>query len=1169
MIRNSLYNSYLPEAQKGKKQKEIKEGVYKMPLISGRHIFYYDPQQKQWYRKDTNPNAEIVDWQKVPNIGGLIDGKKGLNYYATLQNKEGKSPYLLQESAPENFKPLEDKGLIATDLGTETKQPVISNTPLNAINLRSNYTPNLSEYNIPLSDIVAANKRLSELPSEEQTEATAFGPEEGEDIYYNPKIDNRHFFKRNNNWYATNPDNTFWSEKPLDIVNPDLAEKLNNEAVIKKGKDKGKIDNRYIAADPTIPVDLDSNKKVPTGITSRNRYNPTLETIKLKPTYNPNLDEYKIPLIGTIETNKPTKEDNIYRDANGNFRYFNPNVGKEGQWYYSENGNNWEPAPAVNWTEALNAGKIKPIPDEDLPFGIRKENVTPTEEKKEIPSDIVNVIPSKNTLFSRLKDVYKDKYKRPVLNKETGLPEPPPYVSNEPEIKPKNFLDLGNNTYVYKDGDKWYSVDSGNRIYDPKVTEKFNKLFDIQNSQPSSNKPDVVSTSPTIINNYTYNTENNKWYDKNNEEIKDPVLISELQSEKGKKDIVQELLTNPSVNRKTDYVTPSIVKNIPKEEDLDTYIDPNKLRFTKEYLSNLNKDIEYSPSNRVVEKTPKEKKERRDRDFSFEFPDLSGVFTRRTKSKPDQKLTPAELQEYTVEDIYNPNNFSTLDVIKGDNITNLPSTYIPESVIPTMQSQYPIVLKEDPNAPARIIKREIDVEAPGGMGLAGFIHKPRQMKNKFQKRYGGELTDEDFDYTLDVDTNELVEYLRGGRLPKAQTGRDAKDILSVFNQDYLEQDTNPYSSQKNFTDDEIKNIIETPLFATSNFTSPNVVGKQPEVNQSNVYKMPEVVKNLPPIDVSNIKITPSKSYTPTVTNVPGLGNVVDRYEYQDSYNYKYNPRRIYDPSNQISYTSGFAPLAYNIGKGWMEKPEYVKTVFTPTPITEYAMGPNYLAIDEGLARIRDAANEQAGTGSRRLNTLIGAYMQGAKQKGEVARLAEASRLDARKQADLKRKEQQVMLDTAMQQNQASKLAAKVQQEAFREKTVEQIDKLGKQSADALRKEKADRLRIQATNQLVKDYELVYDPSTGEAKYKHIPSGTYMTQEAYTKMFTDNYNKMKADVDAKAKEKEASTDASIKAKEEQDKAKSTSTTNTKEASKKFGGWIKENQQYKKKRNRLYY
>ena len=72
MIRNSLYNSYLPEAQKGRKQKEIKEGIYKMPIISNRHIFYYDPKQKQWYRKDTNPNAEIVDWQKVPNIGGLI-----------------------------------------------------------------------------------------------------------------------------------------------------------------------------------------------------------------------------------------------------------------------------------------------------------------------------------------------------------------------------------------------------------------------------------------------------------------------------------------------------------------------------------------------------------------------------------------------------------------------------------------------------------------------------------------------------------------------------------------------------------------------------------------------------------------------------------------------------------------------------------------------------------------------------------------------------------------------------------------------------------------------------------------------------------------------------------------------------------------------------------------
>jgi hypothetical protein len=254
----------------------------------------------------------------------------------------------------------------------------------------------------------------------------------------------------------------------------------------------------------------------------------------------------------------------------------------------------------------------------------------------------------------------------------------------------------------------------------------------------------------------------------------------------------------------------------------------------------------------------------------------------------------------------------------------------------------------------------------------------------------------------------------------------------------------------------------------------------------------------------------------------------------------------------------------------MEKPEYVKTVFTPTPITEYAMGPNYLAIDESLARIRDAANEQAGTGSRRLNTLIGAYMQGAKSKGEIARLAEANRLTARKEADTARALQQRTLDTAMQQNKASELSAKLAQEAFREKTVEQIDQLGKQYAKALGQEKADRLKIQANNQLVKDYELIYNPSTGEAKYKHIPSNTYMTQEAYTKMITDSVNKMNADAEAKAKEKETSTNASIKAKQEQDEAKSTSTTtNTKEASKKFGGWIKENQQFKKKRNRLYY
>lgn len=1144
MIRNSLYNSYLPEAQKGKKQKEIKEGIYN---ISTNRRYSYLYKNGKWYQTEKeNVDKPDPNWREV-YTGSSFD-ESLTNYANKLGKKKNVDVSIFKSGIPSNFKEIEEKGLTATDLGTKTGQP------LNSINLRSNYTPNLSEYNLPLSDILAANKRFSE--DEEVEEATAFGPEEGEDIYYNPKVDNRYFFKRNDNWYATNPDNTFWSERPIDKTNPSLAKKLDEEAVVKKGRNKGEIDQRYIAADPTQPIDFEKDRKTPTGIRSRSRYNPKLETVKSTPTYSPDLNQYNDPLIGKVETNKPTKEDKIYyvSSENGGYRYYNPN---QKQWYYSEDGNNWEPAPESNWTEALNAGKLQPMSDENLPFDIRKKDVVPNEEKKEISSNIVSVVPNKNTL---------------LYSNEIELPEPPPYVSNKPEIRPENFLDLGNNTYVYKDGDNWYSGDSGNRIYDPKVTTQFNKLFDIQKSQLPITKPEVASVSPTIINNYTYNTENNRWYDKDNKEINDPVLISELQSKKEKKNPLEDFI-DLLVNKKADNISPSL-RRIDKKEDLDTYIDPNKLKITKEYLGNLDKEIEYSPSNRVATRTPKEKRERQGRDFSFEFPDLSGAFTRRTKSKPDKKLTPAELQEYTVEDIYNPNNFTTLDVIKGENISNLPSTYIPESVIPTMQSQYPIVLKEDPNAPVRIIRREIDVEAPGGMGLAGFIHKPRQMKNKFQKRYGGELTDDDFDYTLDVDTNELIEYLKGGRLPKAQIGKDAKDILSVFNQDYLnnlEEDTNPYLVQES----KIKNITDTPLFATYNFNSPNILGKQPqsqqpEVNQSNVYKIPEVVENLPPVDVTGMRITSPKLYTPTVTNVPGLGNVADRYQYEDTYNYKYNPRRLYKPSNQLGVASMLGPIAYNIGKGWIEKPEYVKTVVTPTPIIDTTMGPNYLAVDESLARIRDAVNEQAGTGSRRLNTLIGAYMQGAKQKGEIARVAEANRLQARKERNLEEKRQQAMFDTAMQQNKAAELAAKVTQEGFREKTVEQINKYIQEFAQGLDSEQKERLKIQATNQLVKDYELIYNPSTGEAKYKHIPSGTYMTQDAYTKMITDSVNKMNADALAKAKEKEASTNESIKAKEEQDKTKSTATnTNTTTQANKFGGWIKENQQFKKKRNRLYY
>jgi hypothetical protein len=113
----------------------------------------------------------------------------------------------------------------------------------------------------------------------------------------------------------------------------------------------------------------------------------------------------------------------------------------------------------------------------------------------------------------------------------------------------------------------------------------------------------------------------------------------------------------------------------------------------------------------------------------------------------------------------------------------------------------------------------------------------------------------------------------------------------------------------------------------------------------------------------------------------------------------------------------------------------------------------------------------------------------------------------------------------------------------------------------------------------KDYDVIFDNKLNKMVIKHNKSGFSMPYDDYVKLDTDRRAKIDEQNKKAAEEKTAATEASIKAKEEQDyklspeykkyqdwlESQNKNTTGTK----KYGGWIKENQPIKKRRNRLYY
>ena len=917
MIRNSLYNSYLPEAQKGRKQKEIKEGIYKMPLISGRHVFYYDSKQKQWYRKDTNPNAEIVDWQKVPNIGGLIDGKKGLNYYASVKNKKGNSPYLLQESAPENFKPIEDKGLTATDLGT------------------------------------------------------------GKGV--------------------------------------------------------------------TVPV-----------------------------------------------------------------------------------------------------------------------------------SEIANIIPSRNKLFfdNLEKEEQNLKYNNQELPYQNiELPEPPSYISNEPEIRPENFLDLGDNNYVYKDGDKWYSVNSRNRIYDPKATEQFNKLFDIQNKQLA--KP-ITSTSNNTGSVVSANKEDNKWKGVLETLTPEEALVKDI-----KESIPVQTSTTPSssspVTSKPEFKLPEGVPSIeegdkviktkpddvytyklgkdgkwkwhnkdPKFKDKgwqdlnpagvtvienEIYVDPKDK--TKGYKDKYKEQVEESYVIPTGNLKLEDKKEEVKLEVEPEVVSTKKVETKKDNTNTNVQTTP--IKEVVIRKPM-PGGFgiSPLSFIFDGSRNTL---YSDEDYQPYNERE----IKRQQRQERIAKKQEAQLENINENNLSSnMIYNTNQ--NTLSKEIdGGYLTDDDFD-VIEVDTRDLINYLKGGKLPKAQ---NSLDMLKLNNPptvgEYLGFTYPSVDTKSNFnTDFTFKRKEPTDYFKSDKSLTDFISKRKPIIPNNNSIEF----------------------------NTTEPEKVNYRTEYQK------DPWKIYEPSNIIQAKSDYIPGLYNtltLGQPL----DYARALYTPPPVKSYAMDYNLNPLQQAYNRAATEIRGQASGGSGYLARLQNLALQTGSKEAEYLDKIRSYNLADRKRQDEERVKIQDSMDKAYMLTDASARQARGTRELIRKELFKNEMDRQKNFAKLLSQETQDTIAVENyLNNLSNDYKYRKVPG-GNWEIVHLPSNTKQTvaSDDLGTIIEKNRAKEREEWQKKVDDKEKTiAELEAKSKNQNAGAKATGAAGISQLAtktSKFGGWIKENEPYKKRRNRLYY
>jgi hypothetical protein len=470
--------------------------------------------------------------------------------------------------------------------------------------------------------------------------------------------------------------------------------------------------------------------------------------------------------------------------------------------------------------------------------------------------------------------------------------------------------------------------------------------------------------------------------------------------------------------------------------------------------------------------------------------------------------------------------------------------------------KFPNIILKDPSKP---------VETPTLFSM------PRSKDDETTEgRYqdGGYL-EEDFDYTEDVDIDDLNNYLRGGYLPKAQGGlglppkviEPTQAEIEKWKNRIEEDNSNYYIDNEGNALGQLGTIGELDYSAFANKDKTIV----PVATEANRYSSPYLLNN----PVAN-KYTDKTNFGPEITTKSTSTTSDD-----------YNPWKLHEPGNIIQDRAAFGPFGYNLSK-YLERPMDRKVFHTNPVLRREEVTPDYTAVNEAKNSMMDTFRENSRSPQGFIANAINANMEMAKQKNQIA--AQTTRenmgLHQKYLAEVNRNKE--ILDAKKQAAYNQYLQDEVTRESFGAAAIKNLSDKETNRGQMLNDERKDRIQIDTyLNQISKDYNLKKLPNglfevihnNGTKAQYTLDELKEMDRKNKEQIVTDKANDIerkqkKLDDDTKKYEIEvaernaaqAERDKAIKLKEEADaKAKT---------NKKYGGWLKEKPKLTKNRNRLY-
>ena len=402
----------------------------------------------------------------------------------------------------------------------------------------------------------------------------------------------------------------------------------------------------------------------------------------------------------------------------------------------------------------------------------------------------------------------------------------------------------------------------------------------------------------------------------------------------------------------------------------------------------------------------------------------------------------------------------------------------------------------------------------------------------------------EYDFSIDVDDEDLEEYMNGGNLFKAQGGLN-------ISEDELKKKGWLTESGKQRT----PNLVETVGSAWGK--DGDIYGFDYTGDKSMIPKDQEII---PVANESNIVSTPYLLNNPEIIKSYGDVDIDDKDVITDNFSNDindYDPWQLYEPGNLTQHYSEYGPLLYNVSK-YLEPTVERKVFHTNPTLRRDSVTPDYTGANESRNVIMNTLRENSRSPQQFIANAVNANMELAKQKNQIANQTLQQNIQLKQQYLDKVNQNRAVLDAKRQQAEQLHLMDEATKEDFGRQAVEVAEKMGKHKGQFLNQEKSDRIKMDTyLNQLSKDYQYKQLPN-GLWEIKHVGGNTtYMNDEQlkahFDKVKSDRDAELKAQSDAKMKNAQATIDAA--------KGKT-------EESKKFGGWLKEKPKPKTHRNRLY-